>query len=199
MRFCISIRAGLVTPDEGRKRAFLLGEFLGPLGIVDDGFDLAAMARNAGFAEQAIDVAQLLSARSCRSRSDGTPGGSSRACRESCASSVRTGSPRGSASRTPDGRWPPGNPIHCRGTPEHRGQQGTSGIVVYRGTHTVCGSRPMAASACHHTSSARALFLRRRKNNANASLARPDDIRIEPSSRANMKKAASQVQAIRHQ
>ena len=56
LRPCKPIR-GFVTPDEGCERAFLLDQFLRTPRIVDDGFDLAAMAHDAAVLEQALDVA----------------------------------------------------------------------------------------------------------------------------------------------
>src|SRR5262245_1424965 len=57
LRFCTLLRSGFVTPDEGCKRAFPFDELLSPSRIVDDRFDLAAMADDAFILEQTADVA----------------------------------------------------------------------------------------------------------------------------------------------
>src|SRR5581483_3032979 len=56
LRLCKFFRVGLVTPNEGRQRAFLFDELLSPSGVVDNRFDLTAMADDTVILEQTVDV-----------------------------------------------------------------------------------------------------------------------------------------------
>jgi hypothetical protein len=56
---------GLVTPDERGQRSLAFDQFLRALRIVDDRFDLAAMADDARVAEQSLDIPFSEFARPC--------------------------------------------------------------------------------------------------------------------------------------
>ena len=93
MRFGRDFGVGLVAPDEGGERAGLVDQFARPLGVVDDQFDLAAMAHDAGVGEAALDVAFDRTARSLRNRSRRRRRGNSPASAGSSATRVPTGNP----------------------------------------------------------------------------------------------------------
>ena len=88
----------------------------GAPGIVDGRDDLAAMADDAGIAEQPLDILGRRNRRPCRNRNRRKPRGNSPACARWSARTGRTESLRGRSSRTAGDRRRPGGPTRRHGS-----------------------------------------------------------------------------------